>query len=137
MFAVLALIGASQLMSFVGNEFQPSTDVNQITLTVRAPMGATYEKSVSVANDIDKILHTYPEVESTVVKIGERGLQNITITTNLTDRTQRRLSDKKLAQNLDGIDVIVGGHSHHTLNGVIPNENYYIFSIFDKLHIPY
>lgn len=100
LFAVLALIGASQLMSFVGNEFQPSTDVNQITLTVRAPMGATYEKSVSVANDIDKILHTYPEVESTVVKIGERGLQNITITTNLTDRTQRRLSDKKLAQKM-------------------------------------
>ncbi len=97
---VVALFVAAQLMSFVGNEFQPSTDVNKITLTVRAPMGATYEKSLSVANDIDKILHTYSEVESTVVKIGERGLQNITITTNLVDRTKRDISDKKLAQKM-------------------------------------
>lgn len=97
---VVALFVAAQLMGFVGNEFQPSTDVNKITLTVRAPMGATYEKSLSVANDIDKILHTYSEVESTVVKIGERGLQNITITTNLVDRTKRDISDKKLAQKM-------------------------------------
>lgn len=97
---VVALFVAAQLMGFVGNEFQPSTDVNKITLTVRAPMGATYEKSLSVANDIDKILHTYPEVESTVVKIGERGLQNITITTNLVDHTKRDISDKKLAQKM-------------------------------------
>ncbi len=97
---VVALFVAAQLMGFVGNEFQPSTDVNKITLTVRAPMGATYEKSLSVANDIDKILHTYSEVESTVVKIGERGLQNITITTNLVDHTKRDISDKKLAQKM-------------------------------------
>ncbi len=97
---VLVFVCATMLMRFVGNEFQPSTDVNKITLTVRAPMGATYEKSLSVANDIDKILHTYPEVESTVVKIGERGLQNITITTNLVDHTKRDISDKKLAQKM-------------------------------------
>ena len=91
---------AAQLMGFVGNEFQPSTDVNKITLTVRAPMGATYEKSLSVANEIDTVLHEFPEVESTVVKIGERGLQNISITTNLVDHTKRSASDKKLAQEM-------------------------------------
>ncbi|MBO4672610.1 MAG: efflux RND transporter permease subunit [Alphaproteobacteria bacterium] len=95
---VVLLIGAAQLMKFVGNEFQPSTDANTITLTVRAPMGSTYEKSSQVANNIDKILRAYPEVESTVIKIGERGLQNITITTNLVDRSRRNISDKKLAQ---------------------------------------
>ena len=94
------LFVAAQLMGFVGNEFQPSTDVNKITLTVRAPMGATYEKSLSVANEIDTVLHEFPEVESTVVKIGERGLQNISITTNLVDHTKRSASDKKLAQEM-------------------------------------
>ncbi|MFQ6759849.1 MAG: efflux RND transporter permease subunit [Alphaproteobacteria bacterium] len=94
------LFVAAQLMGFVGNEFQPSTDVNKITLTVRAPMGATYEKSLSVANEIDTVLHEFPEVESTVVKIGERGLQNISITTNLVDHTKRSVSDKKLAQEM-------------------------------------
>ena len=97
---LVVLFGSTMLMKFVGNEFQPATDANTITLTVRAPMGATYEKSTQVANDIDKILHEYPEVESTVVKIGERGLQNITITTNLVDRTKRNISDKKLAQKM-------------------------------------
>lgn len=97
---VVILFGSAMLMKFVGNEFQPSTDANTITLTVRAPMGATYEKSSQIANQIDEILRQYPQVESTVVKIGERGLQNITITTNLVDRTKRNISDKKLAQQM-------------------------------------
>ena len=97
---IAILMCAAQLMKFVGNEFQPSTDANKITLTVRAPMGATYEKSVGIAGDIDKVLHEFPEVESTVVKIGERGLQNITITTNLIDHSKRSKSDKKLAQQM-------------------------------------
>jgi HAE1 family hydrophobic/amphiphilic exporter-1 len=87
-------------MNFVGNEFQPSTDANKITLTVRAPMGATYEKSTDIATNIDNILRDFPEVESTVIKIGERGLQNITITTNLIDHSKRSISDKKLAQKM-------------------------------------
>ena len=95
---VVALICAAQLTNFIGNEFQP--DANKVTLTVRAPMGATYEKSTEIANDIDKVLREFPEVESTVVKIGERGLQNITISTNLVDRTKRNISDKKLAQKM-------------------------------------
>ena len=95
---IVILFGATQLMKFVGNEFQPSTDANKITLSVRAPMGSTYEKSADVAGNIDKIIHEFPEVESTVVKIGERGLQNITITTNLIDKSKRSISDKKLAQ---------------------------------------
>ncbi len=98
--AVVVLFGSTQLMKFVGNEFQPSTDANKITLTVRAPMGATYEKSSEIATSIDKILHEYKEVESTVIKIGERGLQNITITTNLIDHEKRSISDKKLAQKM-------------------------------------
>ena len=97
---VVALLGAAQLTNFIGNEFQPSTDANKVTLTVRAPMGSTYEKSQDIAANIDKVLHEFPEVESTIVKIGERGLQNITISTNLVDRTKRNISDKKLAQKM-------------------------------------
>ena len=31
-----------------------------------------------------------------------------------------------MAQSTDGIDVIVGGHSHTVLNSVKPNENYFM-----------
>ena len=124
---VVVLFGSAILMKFVGNEFQPSTDANKITLTVRAPMGATYEKSAEIANDIDKVLKEFPEVESTVVKIGERGLQNITITTNLIDHSKRRISDKKLAQkmlkNLSSVpDAEIQIRAGETTNGGISSD---------------
>ena len=34
--------------------------------------------------------------------------------------------DKKVAKETDGIDVIVGGHSHHVIDGIKPNDNYYL-----------
>ena len=33
--------------------------------------------------------------------------------------------DQKLAKETDGIDIIVGGHSHTTLDGVVPDKNYF------------
>ncbi len=93
-------ISSTMLMKFVGNEFQPSTDANEITITARAPMGATFEKSESIAVDIEQALTQFPEVKSTTVKIGERGLQNITITVELVDASERKLSDKILAQKI-------------------------------------
>ena len=96
--AFLALFCAAFLMRFTGNEFSPSTDANEINVTARAPMGATYEKSQSIATQIEQVLLTVPEVKSVSVKIGERGLQNIAVKIKLTDRKTRRRSDKKIAR---------------------------------------
>lgn len=96
--AIALLIGSSMLMKFVGNEFSPSTDADEITITVRAPMGATYEKSESIAAQIEQRLQKFDEVKSLSVKIGERGLQNISVKVELVDASERALSDKELAQ---------------------------------------
>lgn len=96
--AFLVLFGAAFLMRFTGNEFSPSTDASEINITARAPMGATYEKSQSVATQIEQVLSTVPEVKSVSVKIGERGLQNIAVKIKLIDREKRRRSDKKIAR---------------------------------------
>ena len=93
-------IASTMLMKFVGNEFQPSTDANEITITARAPMGATFEKSESIARRIEHALTEFPQVKSTTIKIGERGLQNITVTVELVDVSERDISDKKLAQQI-------------------------------------
>ena len=98
MFAIF--IGSTMLMKFVGNEFQPSTDANEITITARAPMGATFEKSESIARRIEQALNEFPQVKSTTIKIGERGLQNVTVTVELVDVSERDISDKKLAQQI-------------------------------------
>lgn len=98
---VLAIfIGSTMLMKFVGNEFSPTTDANEITVTARAPMGSTFEKSESIASQIEDKLEQFPEVKSLTTKIGERGLQNITIKIELVDVSERKLSDKILAQKM-------------------------------------
>ncbi len=97
---VAAFIASTMLMKFVGNEFSPTTDANEITVTARAPMGSTYEKSESIAVQIEDKLEQFPEVKNLTTKIGERGLQNITIKVELVDVSERDLSDKILAQKM-------------------------------------
>ena len=96
--AIAVFIGSTMLMKFVGNEFSPSTDADEITVTARAPMGATYEKSAAIAEKLESRLHEFEEVKATSVKIGERGLQNISVKVELVDADDRSLSDKELAQ---------------------------------------
>ncbi len=98
--ALLVLYGSLQLMGFVGNEFQPSTDADEIGITARTPMGSTYEKSEFVAKQIEEKLATFEEVEAVSVKIGERGLENIDIKVELVDREDRSKSDKTLAREM-------------------------------------
>ncbi len=98
--AIGVLVASSVLMRFTGNEFSPSTDANEINITARAPMGATYEKSESIAAKIEKTLMSFSEVKSVSVKIGERGLQNIAVKIKLADKSKRRHSDKEIARRM-------------------------------------
>ncbi len=98
--SVVILIGSAMLMRFVGNEFAPSTDTNEINITARAPMGATYEKSSEIAAQIEEKLKQFDDVTAVSVKIGDRGLQNIAIKLTLTDLDQRDISDTELARQI-------------------------------------
>lgn len=98
--ALLVLVGSASLMKFVGNEFAPAVDANEITITARAPMGATFEKSSEIARAIEERLTAFPDVTAVSVKIGDRGLQNIAIKLTLTDVSQRTMSDKELAREI-------------------------------------
>ncbi len=99
--ALVVLIASSMLMRFVGNEFSPSTDTDEITITARAPMGATFEKSSAIAAQIEDVLKEFPDVKASTVKIGERGLQNITVKLQLEELgNPRRVSDKQLARDM-------------------------------------
>ncbi len=98
--AIFVLIMSAQLMGFVGNEFSPSTDANEITITARAPMGSVYSKTESIAKEIEQRVSKFKEVESTTIKIGDKGLQNISVKVSLVDIKKRGISDKKLAQKM-------------------------------------
>ncbi len=96
--AVGIFIASTILMQFVGNEFSPAMYNNEINITVRTPMGSTYEKSEKVAQQIESILRSMPEVKNITIKIGDQGLQNISIKVDLIDQSKRRLSDKELSK---------------------------------------
>ncbi|MDE5616148.1 MAG: efflux RND transporter permease subunit [Alphaproteobacteria bacterium] len=99
--AFVILIASSMMMRFVGNEFAPSTDTDEITITARAPMGATYEKSVEISQQIEEALKAFPDVVATTAKIGENGLQNITVKVDLRELgNPRKKSDKALAREM-------------------------------------
>jgi len=99
--ALVILVGSAMLMRFVGNEFSPSTDTDEITITARAPMGATYEKSVEISRRIEETLKQFPDVVATTAKIGENGLQNITVKVDLRKLgNPRKISDKELTRQM-------------------------------------
>ena len=98
--AILILILSARLTGYIGNEFSPATDANEITITARAPMGSVYTKSESIAKEIEQRVAQFPEIKSVTVKIGDKGLQNISIKLSLVDVNKRKISDKKLAQKI-------------------------------------
>lgn len=98
--AFVILIASAMLMRFVGNEFAPSTDTDEINITARAPMGATYEKSADLARQMEDTLKQFPDVKATTVKIGDQGLHNIDVKLELVELGTRKISDKQLARDI-------------------------------------
>ncbi|MBQ6110606.1 MAG: efflux RND transporter permease subunit [Alphaproteobacteria bacterium] len=98
--AIFVLIFSARLTGYIGNEFSPATDASEITITARTPMGSVYAKSESIAKEIEKRVAQFPEIKSTTVKIGDKGLQNINIKLSLVDVDKRKMSDKQLAQKI-------------------------------------
>lgn len=98
--AIFVLIFSARLTGYIGNEFSPATDASEITITARTPMGSVYAKSESIAQEIEKRVAQFPEIKSTTVKIGDKGLQNINIKLSLVDVDKRKMSDKQLAQKI-------------------------------------
>ncbi len=96
----VALFGSAKLMKYVGNEFMPSTDVNEISLSVKAPQGSTYTKSAEVAMNIEKKLREFKQVKSVSSQIGDRGIENISIKVELVPIAERSKSDKDLVQEM-------------------------------------
>lgn len=98
--AFVFLIFSALLMNFIGSEFQPSTDTGIIQITAKAPNGSVYKKSENIAQKIENKLKDIKEIKSVIVKIGERGLQNINIKINLVEHKKRKLTDKQITKKI-------------------------------------
>lgn len=70
---IIALIGSLTLYPLVGQEFIPSMDQGQFTITARMPVGTALEKTDEVARQIEKSVLKIPEVDTMQTNIGSTG----------------------------------------------------------------
>lgn len=71
--------------------------------------------------DILDIDETKKALQSEVDKLEKQGVNKITLVSHMGVD-----ADKIIAQNVDGIDVIHGSHSHDFIDGIVPGKNYFI-----------
>lgn len=63
--------------------------------------------------------NTVKEVQNEVNNLRKQGINRIILTSHLGYDT-----DVKLAKQVSGIDIIIGGHSHNLIQGITPKVNY-------------
>ncbi len=67
---------------------------------------------------VDDKEETLKEIKTEVDKLKGQGLNKIILLSHAGNEFE-----KEIAQSIDGIDVILGGHSHDLIEGVTPGEN--------------
>lgn len=82
-------------------------------LISRLKYGKLFEK-----NDVHPIDQTIKDVQAEVDKFKSQGIDKIILLSHLGYGY-----DRKVAEATDGIDIIIGGHSHNLLKGVVEGEN--------------
>ena len=91
------MISSIMLIKYLGFEFQPSSDQDELNIKLVTPQGSTIETTTGKLKLIDDIILSHPEVESSIGQIGENGPTNAQLFVNLVPAKDRELSDLDLA----------------------------------------
>ena len=70
---------------------------------------------------VDNVEQTIVEIQEEVEKLKEQGINKIILLSHSGLEV-----DKEMVKKLNGVDIILGGHSHDLIEGVKPGENYFI-----------
>lgn len=71
--------------------------------------------------DIMDLKETEKALQSEVDKLEKQGINKITLVSHM-----GLMADQAIAQNISGIDIIHGSHSHDFIDGIVPGKNYFI-----------
>ena len=80
---------------------------------------ACTKKDAQKGIEVEDFDDTVESLQEEIDKLKAQGINKIFLVSHVGYDT-----DKKLAQALDGIDVIIGGHTHTVVDGVVEEENY-------------
>ena len=98
--AVASLFGAFSLAGMIGKEFVPEPDLSEIGVEFEAPVDASLEYTTAKAQQVEKLIRSYPEVITTYATINGhgQGRNAAFIRVALKPKLQRSLSQKELTR---------------------------------------
>ncbi|MWD28561.1 MMPL family transporter [Aquicoccus sp. SCR17] len=67
--ALLAFVGGLATFPLVGAEFVPPADNSELQVEIKTPVGSTIDRTSEKIRQVDAVLRTFPEVESTYATI--------------------------------------------------------------------
>ena len=101
LFAVSVLIVSILAFDFIGFEFVPSTDMNELQISIETPQGYTLDKTrIKVAEVEELLLELVPETEGTIFYVGQADSFGFRKTVNQTFGRVRLISSKKRDRNI-------------------------------------
>jgi len=97
---VLLFFSLKFIIPYIANDFMPHSDEDKISVQVTMPQGSTIDRTLDVAKLIERRVEKIPEVASYLANVGENGVENATITLDLTPSEQRKKSDADIIDDL-------------------------------------
>ncbi len=95
--AIGLFIGSLALLPLLGATFVPDSDNSEITVTAAVDPGMSITAVGKMADEIDKIIHSIPEVTMTYSVTDNK---NISILSKLSPKNERAVSDKVIIEDL-------------------------------------
>jgi HAE1 family hydrophobic/amphiphilic exporter-1 len=96
----LSIFSLKFILPFIGNEFYPSSDRDQIMISLTLPQGSTVYRTLDTTKLLEERIEKIAEVESVLTTIGENGTENAAMTVNLTESKNRTRSDVDIINEL-------------------------------------
>jgi hydrophobic/amphiphilic exporter-1 (mainly G- bacteria), HAE1 family len=99
--AVASMLGALALLPFLGSEFVPEADLDELQVQFVTPVGSSLELTQAKAAQADAALHEFPEVKYTYSTINtgfSRGKHAVNMFVQLVPRRERKTSQQVLSQ---------------------------------------
>lgn len=90
-------VGSLLLLPFLGSTFVPDSDAGEITVAAIVDAGKSPQAVGEIADQMSEIIRTVPEVTLTY---SSADINNITILTKLTPKSERKISDNQIVTKL-------------------------------------
>ena len=97
---MVLILSSYRLAGFLGNEFTPNYDKNQVVIGMTLPQGTIIEVTEDRVKEVEKIAKQIPEVVNIYSKLGSNGMENATVELELTPSGERLKPDTAIIQEL-------------------------------------